>query len=277
VSVNPPLPCNDQCIISISINFHYANNRVYKRRMWGFKNANFDDYLQELSSINFDDCFADYYSSGKMIIAPFMYYNNHTKKLAPFPYPPGSKLSYLEYMGTLSGSKYSPTSSSNVYMLYYCNNTRTVGILNPKGNNVLPLPPGKYFSGNTYILGTDDKGHDIWTWLVYGSRVALIVGITAAFVSVMIGTLYGVYSGYRGGTVDTLMMRFVDIMLTIPILPILLILSDILGPSIWNIILIISAFGWAGIARVRGPATEKLSKLDRRIRRPGWLEFIGTM
>jgi len=66
----------------------------------------------------------------------------------------------------------------------------------------------------------------------------------------MIGTLYGGYSGFKGGATDTVLMRFVDIMLTIPTLPILLILTDILGPSIWNIILVITAFGWAGIARV---------------------------
>ena len=194
--------------------------------------------------------FADYQTTGKMIVSKFMYYNNYTKKLSPFPYPPGSKLSYFEYMGTLSGSRYSATASSNVYTLYYCNDTKTVGLLNPKGINVLPLPPGRYFSGNWYILGTDDKGHDIWTWLVYGARVAFIVGILAAFFSVMIGTLYGIYSGYKGGVVDTLLMRFVDIMLTLPGLPILLILTAILGPSIWNIILVISALGWSGIARV---------------------------
>ncbi len=194
--------------------------------------------------------FADYLRTGKMIVSPFMYYDNHTKKLEPFPYPQGGKLSFYTYMGSLSGTRYSPTASFDLYGLYYCSNTNTIGLVNPKGNNVLPLPPGKYFSGNTYILGTDDKGHDIWTWLVYGSRVAFIVGITAAFISVMIGTLYGVYSGFKGGATDTVLMRFVDIMLTIPTLPILLILTAILGPSIWNIIMVISAFGWAGIARV---------------------------
>jgi peptide/nickel transport system permease protein len=119
-----------------------------------------------------------------------------------------------------------------------------------KGESRLPLPPGRYVSGNYYILGTDAQGHDIWTWLVYGSRVAFLVGITAAFMQVVIGSLYGVISGFKGGWVDTVMMRFADIMLTLPFLPIILILTSIVGRSLWNIIFVLGIFGWAGISRV---------------------------
>ncbi len=203
---------------------------------------NMDLYLLDLNQ---------YERAGYVSVGKFTYYNNQTGEISVFPYPPGSKLSYYTYLGTLSGSKYSATAASfDIYGVYYCKDTKTVGLVILKGENLLPLPPGRYYSGNWYILGTDDKGHDIWTWLVYGSRVAFTVGILAAFFSVMIGTLYGVYSGFRGGMVDTILMRFVDIMLTLPVLPILLILTSILGPSIWNIILVISVLGWAGIARV---------------------------
>ncbi len=204
--------------------------------------SNNDLYLLDLNQ---------YERAGYLSVGKFTYYNNQTGKISVFPYPPGSKLTYYTYLGTLSGSKYSSSAAAlDIYGVYYCNDTKTVGLVILKGESVLPLPPGHYPSGNWYILGTDDKGHDIWTWLVYGARVAFIVGILSAFFSVMIGTLYGVYSGYKGGLIDTLLMRFVDIMLTLPVLPILLILTSILGPSIWNIILVISALGWSGVARV---------------------------
>ncbi len=204
--------------------------------------SNYDVYLLDLNQ---------YERAGYVSVGKFTYYNNQTKEISVFPYPPGSKLTYYTYMGTLSGSKYSASAAAfDLYGIYYCNDTKTVGLVILKGESLLPLPPGQYPSGNWYILGTDDKGHDIWTWLVYGARVAFLVGILSAFFSVMIGTLYGVYSGYKGGLTDTLLMRFVDIMLTLPVLPILLILTSILGPSIWNIILVISALGWSGVARV---------------------------
>jgi peptide/nickel transport system permease protein len=192
-----------------------------------------------------------YEKAGYVSIGKLSDYNNETGEISLFPYPPGSKLTYFTFMGGLTGTKYSIKAAAfDIYGIYYCNDTNTVGLVILKGESLLPLPPGKYISGNWYIIGTDDKGHDLWTWLVYGSRVAFTVGILASFFSVMIGTLYGVYSGYKGGITDTLMMRFVDIMLTLPALPVLLILTSILGPSIWNIILVIALLGWSGIARV---------------------------
>jgi len=187
---------------------------------------------------------------GETTPRPFAYYTLSGKR-GIFPYPPGSKMSEFIYVGSLQGSRYRATPAAfDIFGGYYCADTKTVGLTLLKGESQLPLPPGRYPSGNFYFLGTDDKGHDIWTWLVYGSRVAFIVGILAAFVQVAIGSLYGVLSGYSGGRVDTVMMRFADIMLTIPFLPIVLILTSILGPSIWNIILVLGIFGWAGISRV---------------------------
>ncbi len=112
-----------------------------------------------------------------------------------------------------------------------------------------PFGHGRY-SGNFYLFGTDYEGHDVWTWLVYGSRTSLIVGLTAAFISVLAGTFIGIISGFYGGWIDIIIMRTVDIILTLPGLVIMLLLAAILGPSIWNIVLIISVLGWAGIARV---------------------------
>ncbi|MCD6461681.1 MAG: ABC transporter permease [Thermoplasmata archaeon] len=118
------------------------------------------------------------------------------------------------------------------------------------GNYIAPLPPGKYPSGNTYILGTDVFGHDIFTNLIYATRIELVVGIVAAVLSAGLGTLVGLLAGYFGGWVDTILMRTTDIFLTLPVLVVALLLVAVLGPSIFNIILIIAIFSWAGVARV---------------------------
>ena len=105
-------------------------------------------------------------------------------------------------------------------------------------------------SGNFYLFGTDYEGHDIWTWLVYGARTSLLVGLTAAVISVIAGTFIGIISGFYGGWIDIVIMRTVDIVLTLPGIVIMLLLAAVMGPNIWNIVLIISVLGWAGIARV---------------------------
>jgi peptide/nickel transport system permease protein len=112
-----------------------------------------------------------------------------------------------------------------------------------------PRCPG-YPSGNTYILGLDAWGRDIFAQLVWGSRIALLVGFLAAFFTVLIGTIIGLVAGYLGGRVDSVLMRFTDVILVIPGLPLIIILAAVLGASIWNIILIIALIGWPGIARI---------------------------
>jgi peptide/nickel transport system permease protein len=118
------------------------------------------------------------------------------------------------------------------------------------GTDIAPLPPGKYKSDNVYIMGTDLYGHDIWTWIVYGARAELIVGLVAAASSVLLGTFIGLISGYYGGLVDIIAMRLTDIFLSLPSLVIMLLLVEILGPSIWNVILVIAILGWSGITRI---------------------------
>ena len=76
-----------------------------------------------------------------------------------------------------------------------------------------------------HFLGTDELGHDIFVRLMYGGRISLIVGFASAAMTTFIGTVVGLLSGFYGGTVDKLLMRFVDIMLSIPMFPILLILT----------------------------------------------------
>ena len=100
------------------------------------------------------------------------------------------------------------------------------------------------------ILGTNSAGHDVWTELVYGARISLMVGLLAAALATGIGIFYGVISGYIGGFVDNLLMRIVDILLCIPVLPILLVLVNYFAASVYIIIVLIAIFGWQGLSRV---------------------------
>ena len=109
--------------------------------------------------------------------------------------------------------------------------------------------PG-YRSGNAYWLGLDSRGRDIFSQLIWGSRIALLVGFLAAFFTVLIGMVIGLVAGYLGGRIDSVLMRFTDVILVIPGLPLIIIMASVLGSSIWNIILVIALVGWPGVARV---------------------------
>ncbi len=122
--------------------------------------------------------------------------------------------------------------------------------LSTNGKYLAPLSPGTYPSGNTYLLGTDAMGRDIFSQLIWGSRIALIVGFGAAFFSVLTGVLVGVVSGYFGGWIDSVLMRFTDVILVMPFLPLIIVFTSLMGPSIWNIILAITLVGWPGTARI---------------------------
>jgi peptide/nickel transport system permease protein len=99
-------------------------------------------------------------------------------------------------------------------------------------------------------LGTDNYGRDIFTQLMHGSRISIIVGIFSAVIAVALGVLVGLTSGYIGGWVDELLMRVNDILLTIPGLPFLIVLTAVLGPTILSVIILIGFLGWMGIARL---------------------------
>jgi len=107
------------------------------------------------------------------------------------------------------------------------------------------LPP---MEGHT--LGTDQVGRDIYSQLLWGSRISLMVGILASTFSVAIGTSIGLLSGYFRGPIDSILMRITDLFITLPSIPLMLILAALLGRSIWNIIFVIAITGWTGTARM---------------------------
>ncbi|MEM2523127.1 MAG: ABC transporter permease [Candidatus Bathyarchaeia archaeon] len=98
-------------------------------------------------------------------------------------------------------------------------------------------------------LGTDDAGRDVLSQLIHGSRVAFIVGISAAVIVTILGTIIGTVSGYFGGVVDTVLMRITDVFLIIPMLPFAILLALYVGPSLLNIVILIGFLGWPGLAR----------------------------
>lgn len=107
--------------------------------------------------------------------------------------------------------------------------------------------------GPGHPLGLDQMARDAWARLLYGGRISLAVGLTASLLSAIIGLILGLISGYIGGLTDTLIMRFTDMMLSIPVLPLMIVLNAIIKGSVFTIILIITVFGWMGVARlVRG-------------------------
>ena len=150
--------------------------------------------------------------------------------------------------------------SNFIYQTYYYTDAN--------GNKIEVVEQLEHISGiNNYaspsevhLLGTDDKGMDVFVRLMYGGRISLTIGFIVVILETLIGVLLGGISGYFGGWVDQLIMRIVDIFNCIPMLPILLIASAMIDS--WNIeadkriyilMVIITIFSWSGVARlVRG-------------------------
>jgi len=100
-------------------------------------------------------------------------------------------------------------------------------------------------------LGTDFMGRDILSQLLAGARVAFLVGVSAAFMSIVLGTAIGMVAGYMGRFVDTLLMRLADMIMVMPTMLVVLMLAALFGQlTIWTIVLIIALFRWPGVSRV---------------------------
>ncbi|WP_066147833.1 ABC transporter permease [Haladaptatus sp. R4] len=103
--------------------------------------------------------------------------------------------------------------------------------------------------GGVHLLGTDDVGHDLLSLLLVGARVSLLVGLLAGSLAILAGLIVGVTAGVVGGLVETVLMRFVDVVLTLPFLPLVIVSAAILGPSLWTTIGVITLVMWARPAR----------------------------
>ncbi len=100
-------------------------------------------------------------------------------------------------------------------------------------------------------LGTDNIGRDLLSQLLTGARIAFLVGVSAAFMSIVFGTLIGMIAGYAGRITDSVLMRFADIIMVMPSLLVVLLMASFFGQlNIWIIVLLIALFRWPGVSRV---------------------------
>lgn len=108
-----------------------------------------------------------------------------------------------------------------------------------------PVPPN-----GTFWLGTDNNGRDLFIRILYGARISLLVGVLATGISVVLGVLFGLTAGYIGGFVDTVIARFIDVMLSIPFLILAISIAYISGASLWLVIGIIGVLSFTYPARI---------------------------
>jgi peptide/nickel transport system permease protein len=101
-----------------------------------------------------------------------------------------------------------------------------------------------------HLLGLDQVGRDVFSRLIYASRISLSVGVVAVGIYVIIGTLLGCLAGYYQGTVDVILTRLADMVLSFPQIMLILVIVSVLGPSIWNIMVVLGLLGWPPIFRI---------------------------
>ena len=113
-----------------------------------------------------------------------------------------------------------------------------------------------------HLMGTDSLGRDVFSRMLYGARVSLLVGFIAVGISTLVGAVLGAIAGYYGGWVDSLIMRFVDVMLCFPTFFLILAVIAFLNPGIVNIMVVIGLTSWMGVARLVRAEFLKLKKED---------------
>lgn len=124
-------------------------------------------------------------------------------------------------------------------------------------DTIVPHDPLEIYSGkrgvgpsSEHLMGFDHVGRDLFSRVIYGSRVALIVGLGASSIAVIIGVIVGVTAGYFSGWPDSLLSRLTDTLMAFPIIALLILLASIVGPSLFTTVVVIGVTSWAIYARV---------------------------
>jgi peptide/nickel transport system permease protein len=167
----------------------------------------------------------------------------------PFPLPPRRRA--LGAVGWIGLALLTILTGSAVF-------APAISPYNPEESVADPFQPPT----RAHWLGTNDIGQDILSELIYGARISLTIGFLAAAIAVGIGTTVGLLGGFLGGRVDAVLMRTVDLVLVIPFLPLMILLAAYLGPSFWNIIIVIGILVWARPARVIRSQVLSVKALD---------------
>ncbi len=122
--------------------------------------------------------------------------------------------------------------------------------------NRLAPPSGEH------LLGTDEAGRDVFTRMLYGARISLLVGIVPTVISMLAGAVLGIIAGYNGGKTDAVIMRLADIMLAFPSMFLAMVIMYTLGDGIINIFLALALVNWASVARIVRAETLKLKETE---------------
>ena len=136
-------------------------------------------------------------------------------------------------------------------------------------DSILQAPSGQF------LLGTDRLGRDVFSRLLYGGRISLWVGFVAVGISISIGTILGLISGYFGGLIDEIIMRSVDVMLCFPSFFLILAVVAFLEPSLTNIMIVIGLTSWMGVTRL--VRAETLSLREREYIESARLAGVSTL
>jgi peptide/nickel transport system permease protein len=123
-------------------------------------------------------------------------------------------------------------------------------IVAPYGFDVIDLAHRRAAPSSAHWFGTDELGRDLLTRVIFGARVSLAIGMVSAIMSAAIGVSIGALSGYAGGWVDDVLMRFTDAMLSIPRLPLLMIAAAVIEPGVPTLVVLVGLVGWMEMARV---------------------------
>ncbi len=147
--------------------------------------------------------------------------------------------------------------------------------LTPYGETDMDLRNRLQAPSAEHLLGTDEGGRDVWTRMLYGSRISLMVGIVPTLLSMVLGALLGVLAGYAGGWVDAVIMRLADIVLAFPSMLLAMVIMYTLGDGLFNVFLTLTLLNWGSVARIARSEALRLKQSEyveaaRSIGVSGW-------